>query len=989
VFLAVAGGLATWRQLRRARDPAVLLAKAYTAARPFEFRLADSGYGPVRQQRGAGSAFDRPEALDAAVAAIRGEVAAHPRDPAVSELKGRAQLMERDYEGAIESLTRATPGGEGDPDALADLATAYAVRGEAEKRNIDYGHAMELYLRALRRRPDDQRMLFNLALVYEKLWLVDEAIEAWQRFLKQNPAAGWRQEAETHLAAIEKIKADKKKADDGVLREPGRFLAVYGNGRDFDPLPWWEVFWMEWMPKAASDRASADAARIIAEGFRRFGEFSLIESVEAPESEAKNAGLVLLADAMGANRKGHPGDALNTARDAAVKLDDGGLHAAAALALTEFVYATQWAAMNRECRETSERVLRSLGRNRPRLDYPWLEGNAHLEHSACVLHIGDAGLARAEMELAEKQMAKIGLWPAGLHITQAIVTLDGYTGNYGAVWDTAPDALRRYWGTAASLYRAQAFQYALYQASLALAWNESAVAWLRVAARFAHAAGNHEIEASDRSRLAQLLHEKGDYQAEVRELEEVTRLLDPASHALDVRHLHWEAALRRVEADIATNPSADRISDLERLAADTAGRSTEQQMELEQARGLAFLGRKNTRDASAAFSRTIRLNQALAQSARTWVDRIPLMESSAPAYRELTQIQLRDDNNPSTALATWLQFRSLSAVAPRSVAMAALPGGIAIWTVNGKAIKARWADVSAVRLRRISEEFLGLCASPSSDPREIRRLGNQLYRALLAPELTELGPGTIPIVADSWLSAIPFGALTDDSGEYLFRQYHFVDATGPGRDTAAKPIIPGSRALIVAAPAAVAPGQPRLPFLQAADREAGEVASRFFNAAVQRDATPEWLEANAPGVNVFHFSGHGWANGGDGALILPPGPDGAPHFITSRNLARQNWSHCELAVLSACLTAAGETRGIVNNRSLVQALLSAGARRVVAAMWSVDSEATRALMDGFYARLVSGKSVPDSLSGAAADVAASPGWSLPYFWAGFEVFGSA
>ena len=93
--------------------------------------------------------------------------------------------------------------------------------------------------------------------------------------------------------------------------------------------------------------------------------------------------------------------------------------------------------------------------------------------------------------------------------------------------------------------------------------------------------------------------------------------------------------------------------------------------------------------------------------------------------------------------------------------------------------------------------------------------------------------------------------------------------------------------------------------------------------------------------------------------------------------------------MSACLTAAGETRGAVNNQIVVQALLGAGARRVVAARWSIDSEATRVLMDRFYARLVSGKSVPEALSGAAADVAASPGWSHPYFWAGFDVFGAA
>jgi tetratricopeptide (TPR) repeat protein len=452
IFLAVAGSLTLWWSNRRSSGPAVLLARAYTAARPFEYRLPDAGYAPVRQQRGSGSAFDRPEALDAAVAAIRSGLAAQPQAPALFALKGRAELLERDYESAVESLTRATSAGDDDPDALADLGTAYAVRGEAEKRNIDYGHAMDLYLRALRKRPADQRIQFNLALTYEKLWLVDEAIEMWRRFLSEKPAEGWQREAETHLAAMEKIKAEKKKADARILRDPGRFLAAY-SGQSFDPLPWYDIFWTEWLPKAAADKTAAGAARLIASGFTRFGEYSLIESLDAPRSAAKEAGLTLLSSAMTANRKGHPGDALATAREAAAKLDAAGFRAAAALARNEFVYAATWANMHRECLQTSEAVLRALG---PR--YPWLEGNAHLEHSSCLERLGEDGPARMEIERAEARLGRAGLWPMALRATQFVAGADVYGGNYGPAWETAPDGLRRYWTSQASPYRAQAFQ---------------------------------------------------------------------------------------------------------------------------------------------------------------------------------------------------------------------------------------------------------------------------------------------------------------------------------------------------------------------------------------------------------------------------------------------------------------------------------------------------------------------------------------------------
>jgi CHAT domain-containing protein/cytochrome c-type biogenesis protein CcmH/NrfG len=984
IFLAIAGSVMLWWSNRQSSDTAVLLARAYTAARPFAYRLPDAGYAPVRQQRGTSSAFDRPEALESAVAAIRRGLAAQPQAAVLFALKGRAELLERDYESAIESLTRATSAAGGDPDALADLATAYAVRGEAENRNIDYGHAMELFLRALKQRPADQRIQFNLALTYEKLWLVDEAIETWHQFLRESPAAGWRQEAETHLAAMEKIKAEKKKADARILRDPGQFLAAY-SGAAFDPLPWYDVFWMEWLPKAATEKTTAGAARLIATGFTRFGEYSLVESLDATSSAAKDAGLALLASAMTANPSGHPGDALASARDAAAKLDAAGLRAAASLARNEFVYAARWAGMNRECLEAADQLLQSLGPT-----YPWIAGNAHLEHASCLQRVGEPGPARTEVERAGAQLAQAGLWPAALRAALSLCDIDGYTGNYGPVWDAAPDGLRRYWTNQASPYRAQASQFALQQAASALGWRECSIPFYRASIRSAHEAGNGEIEASNRSGLARLLRQVGDYPGEIHELDEVEHLLDRASQSPDIRTLRWEAALRRVEAAIATRAAIDPLPELDRLASDTGGKEAVQRIDLEQTRGFAFLASGDSRSAAAAFGRAIELNRTRAQSAPSWVRRIPLVESAAPAYRNLTQIELIQEGNPAKALATWRQFRPGSGRSRRSITMALLPAGIAIWTVDGNTVKARWAERASEELRRASDEFLALCASPTSNPSEIRLLGNRLYRALVRPELRTLARGgTIFLTTESWLAEIPFGALTDDSGDYLFHRFHFVQGYGPDVESPAGTIAPGSTALVVTAPSAVAPGQPPLPILPSAEREAAEVAARFPNAVVRRAATVEWLAANAPRANVFHFCGHGWANGGNGALILPPGPNSEPRFVTSANLAEQDWSRCQLAVLSACLTAAGETRGAVNNQSLVQALLGAGARRVVAARWSIDSEATRVLMDRFYARLVSGKSVPEALSGAAADVAASPGWSHPYFWAGFDVFGAA
>lgn len=54
----------------------------------------------------------------------------------------------------------------------------------------------------------------------------------------------------------------------------------------------------------------------------------------------------------------------------------------------------------------------------------------------------------------------------------------------------------------------------------------------------------------------------------------------------------------------------------------------------------------------------------------------------------------------------------------------------------------------------------------------------------------------------------------------------------------------------------------------------------------------------------------------------------------------------------------------------------------------MDSEATRVLMGAFYRHVLAGESVPVSLAAAEAEVGRAAEWRHPYYWAGFEVFGT-
>jgi cytochrome c-type biogenesis protein CcmH/NrfG len=207
----IIAGTGLWLRERQLSQPSTLLAEAYTEARPFEYRLPDRGYGAVRQTRGAGSVFDRPASLSRAESEIQRQLAIRGGDPELLSLKGQAQLLERDYEGAIDSLTRALQAKPGEAEWLSELGTAYAIRGATEKRNIDYEHALDLYLQARGQKPEDERNLFNLALTYEHLSLVEKARETWDELVRLTRDPGWRREAEARRAALDQILNDKKR----------------------------------------------------------------------------------------------------------------------------------------------------------------------------------------------------------------------------------------------------------------------------------------------------------------------------------------------------------------------------------------------------------------------------------------------------------------------------------------------------------------------------------------------------------------------------------------------------------------------------------------------------------------------------------------------------------------------------------------------------------------------------------------------------------
>jgi CHAT domain-containing protein len=96
----------------------------------------------------------------------------------------------------------------------------------------------------------------------------------------------------------------------------------------------------------------------------------------------------------------------------------------------------------------------------------------------------------------------------------------------------------------------------------------------------------------------------------------------------------------------------------------------------------------------------------------------------------------------------------------------------------------------------------------------------------------------------------------------------------------------------------------------------------------------------------------------------------------------------DLVTLSACDTALGKEMGGEGLVGVTRAFQFAGARSVLASLWSVSDISTARFMKRFYRYLRSGKSKDEALRLAQIDqIQGKPGAAHPFHWAAFELFG--
>lgn len=269
----------------------------------------------------------------------------------------------------------------------------------------------------------------------------------------------------------------------------------------------------------------------------------------------------------------------------------------------------------------------------------------------------------------------------------------------------------------------------------------------------------------------------------------------------------------------------------------------------------------------------------------------------------------------------------------------------------------------------------------------------RMYDLVLRPEAADLAASkveTLVFVSDGVLRNIPMAALYDGK-QYLVENYSI--ALTPGLQLLA----PRSRNRQNLGALVAALSESRLDFkaLPNVKDEVKNIESeiptqvllnqKFTNSAFKSGVS-------AASYPIVHLATHGqFSSKPEETFILTW--DGKIRVnelsgvLKTVQISRNN--ALELLVLSACETAAGDTRSALG---LAGVAVRSGARSTVATLWRVNDEASAMLVSEFYNQLVqavkTNVSKAEALRRAQVSILKNPKYQSPYYWAAYVLLGN-
>lgn len=282
---------------------------------------------------------------------------------------------------------------------------------------------------------------------------------------------------------------------------------------------------------------------------------------------------------------------------------------------------------------------------------------------------------------------------------------------------------------------------------------------------------------------------------------------------------------------------------------------------------------------------------------------------------------------------------------------------------------------------------------------EWRGAARQLHQMLLGPAQAQLrGVTTLLVVPDGIVWQVPFAALLDASNRYVVEKMALfyapsltalLELSKHPPKTAAKP------SLLAFANPKFGGAAEALPETAAEARAIaklyGPSRSKVYTG---EEALESRVRSDAGRYSVLHLATHGSisdANPLYSYLRLTADPaHGDDGLLETREMLDLNLN-ADVAVLSACDTAAGPASRGEGVIGMSWALLVAGASSTIVSQWRVDSAATSQWMVRFHREMASSPNLAHkarALQRASLGALHGGPYKHPFYWAAFQLIGN-
>jgi len=293
----------------------------------------------------------------------------------------------------------------------------------------------------------------------------------------------------------------------------------------------------------------------------------------------------------------------------------------------------------------------------------------------------------------------------------------------------------------------------------------------------------------------------------------------------------------------------------------------------------------------------------------------------------------------------------------------------------------------------IEQQLASVKTNITSPWRSLKKKNLQtIHDWLISPIETELAKSnirTLVFIPDGALRNLPMSVLYDGEN-YLIEKYSIAVAPSL-RLIDPKANVRQNVSALTAGVTETRPHRPNLAPLPGVKVELENIKAQVPSSILLNESFTESnfnTEVNTSGYEIVHLATHGeFSSVAEKTFLLTWDDVINLNELNSLISADQKQKNpIELLVLSACQTAAGDSRAALG---LAGVAVRSGARSTIASLWSVDDLSTAELMTHFYQRLAKGKvTKAKALRDAQQELLQRHEFNHPYYWSAFILLGN-